>query len=178
MRIVAVFCVDIDTKKYWHKSDLSFLSYFSRSSIEELLCEFAVSAAESLELSPERKIFEHKDTQISCHRIGPLVTILVTDLEYPSRVVFELLHRLHQDPSESHLSTIITQCQDPYSVDAILRTQRQLDETLVIMHENVNKILQRGDNIDELVEKSANLSKQSKVFYKTARKYNKCCTIQ
>lgn len=178
MRIVAVFYVDKRTKSYIHKSELNFVSYFNRSSVRELLCEFALSASESLDQDPERKIFEHKDFLLCCHLIGDFVSVIVTDLEYPSRVIFELLRRIHADPSEVHLDTILNQCQDPYAVDALMRTQQQLEETLVIMHENVNKILQRGDDIDKLVEKSERLSIQSKAFYKVARSHNRCCVLQ
>ena len=178
MRIIAVFCVDTEQKKYRHKCELNFLSFFNRSSVEELLCEFALAASESLDQNPERKIFVHHDIHLCCHRIDNVVAIIATDLEYPSRASFELLQRVHDNTSDEHLATILKQCQDPFTVDAILHTQRRLDETLVIMHENVNKILQRGDQIDELVEKSARLSNQSKAFYKAARKHNRCCNIQ
>lgn len=178
MRIVAAFFVDKRTKSYVHKSELSFVSYFNRSSVKELLCEFVLSASESLDQDPERKIFEHQDFLLCCHLIGDSVAVVVTDLEYPTRVTFELLRRIHADPSEVHLATILSQCQDPYAVDALMRTQQQLDETLVIMHENVNKILQRGDDIDRLVEKSERLSTQSKAFYKAARSHNRCCVLQ
>jgi len=178
MRIVAAFCIHLECKSYLHKSELNFLSFFNRSSVEELLCEFAVAAAESLQHNPGRKIFQHTDMQICCHRIDSNVMVLFTDLEYPTRVTFDLLRRLHEDPSQNHLETILRQCQDPCTVDTILRTQQQLDETLVIMHENVTKILQRGDQVDDLVEKSASLSAQSKLFYKTATQHNSCCGIQ
>jgi len=52
-----------------------------------------------------------------------------------------------------------------------------LGETLVIMHENVDKVLGRGENIAELVEKSERLSASSKAFYKVARAHNTCCLI-
>lgn len=178
MRIVAIYYVDMLGKSYVYKNELNFLSYFHRSSAEELMHEFVMIACESLDVDPERKIFEHHDVQLFCHRIGSNVAVLVADLEYPSRVSFELLRRIHEDPSEEHLKMILTQCQDPYTVDALMHTQQQLDETLVIMHENINKILQRGDDIDKLVEKSARLSNQSKAFYKAARKQNRCCGIQ
>jgi len=178
MRIVAVFCIDVEKKKYWYKCDLSSFSYFNRSSINELLCEFATFAAESLDNDPERKTFEHRDFLLCCHRIGDLVTALFTDLEYPTRCTFELLRRVHEDASEEHMGIILTQCQHANTVDALTRAQCQLDETLVIMHENVTKILQRGDDIDALVEKSARLSVASKTFYKVARKHNRCCAVQ
>ena len=178
MRIVGVYYINTQLKEFRHSYDLSFISYFNRNSVHELLNEFALAAADSLEVEPCRKIFEHEDVILACHRVGPTVAIMATDLEYPSRISFELLRRVHEDSSDVHLSDIVKQCQDPATVDALIRVQQQLDETLVIMHENVNKILARGDSIDVLVEKSERLSQQSKMFYKVARKHNRCCNVQ
>lgn len=178
MRIIAVYYLSTSQREYRHFHDLSFISYFNRNSVHELLNEFVLAAGNSLDVDPCRKVFEHDDVIIACHRIGEAVAVLVTDLEYPSRISFELLRRVHEDSSDVHLSQIVQQCQDPGTVDALIRVQQKLDETLVIMHENVNKILARGDSIDLLVEKSEHLSKQSKMFYKVARKHNRCCHIQ
>ena len=178
MRLVAAYIVDTLQKKYLRKYDLTFVSYFTRDTVLELMHEFVISAADSMDQDPGRKIYEHTDIQICCHRIDTTIVILVTDLEYPSRVSFRMMNQLHEDPTEKHLETILNQCQDARNVDALYAVQRQLDETLVIMHENVNKILQRGDDIDALVEKSERLSQTSKTFYKVARKHNRCCTLQ
>jgi hypothetical protein len=36
-------------------------------------------------------------------------------------------------------------------------------------------LLKRGEKLDDLVQKSDELSTQSKMFYKTAKKNNQCC---
>ena len=38
-------------------------------------------------------------------------------------------------------------------------------------------VLERGEKLDNLVERSDELSKQSKLFYKQARKTNSCCVV-
>jgi len=178
MRILAVYYVSTSQKEYRHFHDLSFISYFNRNAVHELLNEFVLAAANSLCQDPCRKVFEHVNVILACHRVGEAAVVLVTDLEYPSRISFELARRVHEDSSDAHLSQIVQQCQDPGTVDALIRVQQQLDETLVVLHENVNKILARGDSIDLLVAKSEHLSQQSKMFYKVARKHNRCCHIQ
>lgn len=55
------------------------------------------------------------------------------------------------------------------------KLQRDLDETKIILHETISSLLQRGEKLDDLVAKSDDLSAQSKVFFKTARKTNQCC---
>ena len=178
MRIVAIYNIHLVDKNYHHKQNLGFVNFFHRSSVQALLDEFALHAASKLQ-NPERKIYEHSDFQFLCYRYGENACILITDLEYPSRVSFDLLnHAMHQDSSEKYLEYVVEQCQNPCTIDRLTKVQHQLDETLVIMHENVNRVLERGDSIDKLVEKSERLSQSSKMFYKVARKHNRCCHIQ
>mgnify|MGYP002344988255 CR=1 FL=1 len=50
-----------------------------------------------------------------------------------------------------------------------------MEETKVVLHESVNKLLSRQGDLDELVEKSKDLSLYSKQFYKNAKKMDKSC---
>tara|TARA_B110001450_G_C17606264_1_gene475240 strand:+ start:43 stop:570 length:528 start_codon:yes stop_codon:yes gene_type:complete len=174
MRIVGIYIIDIQNKTCQYKDALNFVNTFSRRAVKELMHEFAIHAAETL-LDPERKIFEHPDWSFSCQRFNDCAIVIVTDHEYPSRVAFELLRKLFDDPSESNLMHILETRQD--GTDAISRVKSSLGETLVIVHENIDKVIARGHDIDDLVEKSANLSASSKMFYKTAKKHNSCCCI-
>ncbi|WFD32780.1 hypothetical protein MSPP1_003831 [Malassezia sp. CBS 17886] len=60
--------------------------------------------------------------------------------------------------------------QDPRQADTILRVQQELDDTKIVLHNTIDSVLQRGEDLDKLVEKSGSLSQQSKMFYKSARK--------
>lgn len=66
--------------------------------------------------------------------------------------------------------------QDPTRVDRVLRVENQLADTKEILHRTIDKVLERGEKIDDLVAKSDHLSNQSKIFFKQAKKTNKCCT--
>ena len=73
-----------------------------------------------------------------------------------------------------------------------MKVQNELDETKQIVSETLEKILDRGQKLDDLVRYlflrinrsksdyslSNELSEQSKAFYKTAKKTNSwCCSI-
>jgi synaptobrevin family protein YKT6 len=58
-----------------------------------------------------------------------------------------------------------------------MRVQNDLDETKVILHETIEHMLERGQKLDELVDKTDKLSGTSKAFYKEARG-GTCCVIQ
>ena len=65
----------------------------------------------------------------------------------------------------------IQKYQDPNEADKICKIQKELDDTMNVMHSTIDKVLERGVKLDDLVEKSKDLSGQSKMFYKTARHY-------
>ena len=122
-----------------------------------------------------RKIFEHPPWQLVVLKQTDKTLVMVTDNEYTTSVTYEILMKLSTD--SSILQHVLAECQDPRTVSSLYRIRQQLDETLVIMHENVDKILQRSEDINQLVQKSERLSQTSKTFYKVARKHNRCCSI-
>lgn len=150
----------------------------------------------------QRQSVEHAGYVIHCHvrsdgRLGGTVT---TDREYPARVAFALLGQLLEDfcaqhgdsswmsPTTTTPETVfafpkaeiyLQQYQNPVQADKMTKIQRDLDATKQILHQSIDSVLERGVKLDDLVLKSTDLSAQSKVFYKTARKTNsRCCVIQ
>jgi len=75
------------------------------------------------------------------------------------------------------LKTYITQYQDPAQADSIVKIQKELDETKIVLHKTIESVLERGEKIDNLVAKSDGLSAQSKMFYTQAKKQNSCCVV-
>ncbi|RYR68093.1 hypothetical protein Ahy_A03g014561 isoform E [Arachis hypogaea] len=65
-----------------------------------------------------------------------------------------------------HWNPPSTYCQDPAEADKLLKIQRELDETKIILHKTIDSVLARGERLDSLVEKSSDLSaaSQSELF--------------
>ena len=64
-------------------------------------------------------------------------------------------------------------------MDKIAKIQSQLDETTEVMHKNIEHVLQRGENLGDLMDKTSALDAQTKLFVKSARKANRgCCSLQ
>lgn len=76
-----------------------------------------------------------------------------------------------------HACTPLTVLQDPVAADKLTKIQKDLDETKVILHQTIDSVLRRGEKLDTLVDKSADLSLASQMFYKQARKTNSCCRM-
>lgn len=94
------------------------------------------------------------------------------------------------------LKDYLVKYQDPHQADSIMKIQKELDETKIVLHKTIESVLQRGEKIDDLVAKSDGLSAQSKMFYSEffawlahsrkgytnigiaqAKKQNSCCTV-
>ncbi|BEJ10942.1 hypothetical protein CspHIS471_0103640 [Cutaneotrichosporon sp. HIS471] len=71
---------------------------------------------------------------------------------------------------EGTLATYLAKYQDPKQADTIMKVQAELDETKIVLHKTIESVLERGEKLDNLVERSNALSSQSKMFYKTAKK--------
>ena len=73
-------------------------------------------------------------------------------------------------------ASLLTRFQDPAQADQLTRIMNELEETKVVLHDTIEAALERGQKIDDLVSKSNDLSGSSKMFYKTAKKQNQCCS--
>lgn len=141
----------------------------------------------------QRQSIQHE--AYNCHvyvRKDGLGGIVVADQEYPQRVAFALITKLmdqyvkenrawkqHQGtPVEwPPLKKALADYQDPSKADKITAIQKELDQTTAVLTKTVENVLERGEKLDDLVNKSADLSSQSKVFYKQAKKTNSCCIV-
>ena len=144
----------------------------------------------------QRQSVEHEGYVVHCYvRSDGLGGTVTTDLEYPARVAFVLLGQLLEDFCAEHgdsWKTVTTpesvpflkadeylkKYQNPAEADKVTKIQRDLDETTQILHKTIDSVLERGVKLDNLVDKSNDLSAQSKLFYKQAKKTNSCCVIQ
>lgn len=71
----------------------------------------------------------------------------------------------------------VVRYQDPANADQLMRIQKSLDETKDVLHQTIDSVLARGEKLEDLVERSGELSAQSKLFYREAKKANSCCSV-
>lgn len=175
-------------------SDLSSFSFYQRGSVGEFMSFFTKTVAERTPQGQRQSIQENVYTAHIYNRRGAeqLAAVMIADQEYPVRPAFSLLTKLLDDfiakvPQSSfgtpaaisfpEVNTYLQKYQDPKQADAIMKVQQELDETKIILHKTIESVLQRGEKINDLVDRSNELSMQSKMFYKTAKKQNSCCVI-
>ncbi|KAH6904308.1 Longin-like domain-containing protein [Coprinopsis sp. MPI-PUGE-AT-0042] len=175
-------------------SDLSSFSFFQRGAIQEFMNFFTKTVTERTASGQRQSVQEKEYTFHVYNRGGPeqLAAVLICDQEYPVRPAYSLLTKALDDfsakvPQSSYsnpssisfpeLQIYVEKFQDPRQADTIMRVQQELDETKIVLHKTIESVLQRGEKLDTLVDRSEALSAQSKMFYKTAKKQNSCCTI-
>jgi hypothetical protein len=77
------------------------------------------------------------------------------------------------------LKDYIQKYQDPQQADSIMKIQKELDETKIVLHKTIESVLERGEKIDNLVQKSDGLSAQSKMFYtQVCQEYRKATRLE
>jgi len=116
----------------------------------------------------------------------------ITDKEYPEKAAFILLNNLLMDFREhfssdpyqyeetkgeanlnyENLAIFLKKWQDPTEADKLLKIEKELHEVKEIIHKNLSDLLKKGEQLDELMVKSKDLSKVSVDFYKKAKKQN------
>ncbi|KAL7510070.1 hypothetical protein ACHAXN_007021 [Cyclotella atomus] len=175
--------------------DLSSYGFFQRQGVKEMLTFFSKTFTKRTEPG-QRQSIAHESYVVHCYvRSDGLSGSVTTDAEYPARVAFVLLTQLLDEfvsssgdswksmPTSVDSTTFpaaeeyLVKYQDPASADKVTKIQNDLDETTQILHKTIDSVLERGVKLDSLVEKSDDLSRQSKMFYKQAKKTNSCCVI-
>ena len=176
--------------------DLSSYGFFQRQGVKEMLTFFSKTFTKRTEPG-QRQSISHESYVVHCYvRSDGLAGSVTTDAEYPPRVAFVLLTQLldeflsstgsdswkTMEPSTessnfTQLEDYLVKYQDPASADKVTKIQNDLEETTQILHKTIDSVLERGVKLDSLVEKSDDLSRQSKMFYKQAKKTNSCCVV-
>jgi synaptobrevin family protein YKT6 len=73
------------------------------------------------------------------------------------------------------LDDLLMKCKKTNEMDKITQVNIALDEVKEIMTRNIEEVLKRGDKIDDLIKKSAELSDDAKKFKDNAAKLNSIC---
>ncbi|KAJ3100098.1 palmitoyltransferase [Physocladia obscura] len=178
------------------ENDLMSFNYFQRGSVQEFLGFFIKTAVERTQRGMRQKIEEQQMYVGHVYvRSDGLAGVIVTDIEYPTRSAFTIVNKILDEfsakfpksqfagMSPANTSSVypelkeqLVKYQDPHAADPLLRVQRDLDETKIVLHKTMESLLNRGEVLDDLVQRSDQLSSQSKMFYKTAKSTNSCCT--
>ncbi len=74
-----------------------------------------------------------------------------------------------QELPYKNLEEFLKNWQDPAEADKVYKIKTDLAEVKDIMHNNMNDLIERGETLEVMMEKSKDLSKMSTDFYKKAK---------
>ncbi|XP_072981138.1 VAMP-like protein YKT61 [Typha angustifolia] len=174
-------------------SDVSHFGYFQRNAAKEFILFVGRTVAKRT-APGQRQSVQHEEYKVHSYNQNGICAVAFMDDHYPVRSAFSLLNKVLDEYQKvfgeswratqtdatqpwPYLNDALAKFQDPAEADKLLKIQRDLDETKIILHKTIDSVLERGEKLDSLVEKSSDLSAASQMFYKQAKKTNQCCTI-
>ena len=179
--------------------ELSFISFMKRGTLKDSLnfgartCVNRMTKLQSIKLDlPELEnliVWAHIDDR-------NIASVIVTEKDYPesaAKIVLKKLvkefHAQYPKFDEDEVSTdqnlslpkfdeFIQKYQNPEEADKLLKVEKDLSEINTIMNKTMKDMLERGENLDDLVKQSEDISFLAKQFHEKSRKANtKCCSI-
>lgn len=176
--------------------ELSSFSFFHKSTIKEHI-RFHSRTIVSRTPMGRRQSVEFEQNLGNCHvwvhPQGVGIAVLA-DAEYPMRVAFQMISEIVRRFLEenagkwenatgdlnlpwAHGEELFNKFQNPAEADKITKIEKELDEVKDVVLKSMDDILKRGENLDQLMQKSSDLSNTSYQFYRTAKKNNQCCKM-
>ena len=175
-------------------TDVAEFGFFQRASVREMLIFISRTVAKRTPVGARQSV-QQDAYMVHVSNKNGLTAVCVVDEEYPSRSAFcvlgKMIDEFEETPGNANwrattsdseqasemLEGMLVKYQDPSAADKILKIQRELDDTKVVLHKTIDSVLARGEKLDNLVDKSTDLSLASQMFYKQAKKQNQCCTM-
>jgi synaptobrevin family protein YKT6 len=179
--------------------NLEHISYFKRSYAKEFIRLLAREFIKSHDTNETFLTMDHVNLNYN-YKINMLTEdnkyyyVIITNINYNIKLAryilceianeFKKLILLIQIPKyitndmniqHQNLTTLIDKYSNPTQDEKIIRITNELENLTQIMKNNIDKVLVRDLKINELLEKTNNLSIQSNEFKKSASKLNKCC---
>jgi synaptobrevin homolog YKT6 len=140
--------------------DLTSYSRFTRGSVSEFMSLFSKTVAERTRPGQRQDVEEQSYTFHAYARTEGVAGIIISDHEYPALVAHQLLGKIldeftskfpqsawastHQTVPFPLLKEYIQKYQDPQQADSIMKIQKELDETKIVLHKTIESVLERG----------------------------------
>ncbi len=150
--------------------------YFERNTVKEFIIFFSKLVLSKCNINTETTI-NHNNYVIYCFKNLNNTCCIVCDKEYPKHTAFNIISDiLNNQYNTCYIEMQINEYQNPTNINKIYKIQGELTEIKSVLHITINNLLERGEKLEDIVEKSNQLSYASKEFYKKTKNSN-CCFI-
>lgn len=176
-----------DNPKLIHISyELSSFGFFERFTIKDV-CYCAIM--ESIKRCQVGRFYSLEYDNYICYSYLTPEKIAVSCIagnEYPLRVINKFFldtlqiytnNSNNESTLKSDMDKLLQSYQDITKIDKILLIKTELDETKKICQDTMEKLLIRGDELNDLIKRTEYLNEGSKSFVIETRKLNSCCIL-
>lgn len=178
----------------YQEYDVSSFNFLTRHYALEIFNFLSRSLCDSKNTKEDKHILVHNQYVFHVLKVVDIVAVVVTSSDYLDGIAFSLAKKtiyqlLDEYPKVISLTTVDTYIKsdsikqlfilykNQLQASKIHKIQHNLDETLSITTNLLEKILERGQKLDDLVEQSNDLSNSTRVFYKKTKELNRCCIL-
>lgn len=175
---------------------LESFGFFEKGSVREF-CIFSSRECTKRCDGGTSNVIQHKGYRVFVRKfLSGLTIACVADIEYPNNCASGFMNKcvtlFHEKyPNENtylniakdtnldvpRLESTLFDCQNPKNADQITAIQKDLEETKAIVEKNIEALFQRGEKLEDLIEKSEDLSFQSKLMLEKAEEMNSSCCV-
>ena len=188
--------VDNKVYLYTREFDVSKWGWLERGSVKDMMKFFTRNSLESMKKG-QRYTIAHEGGY-NVHAVVSdrdyFAVLAFTDVDYPRRVAYKCLEDALQafqdnigdkwkDKKDDKLEfaafeAIFNKYKVATKIDKLTLANMKVDETKAVLLDNMKTLLERQEKLDDMVQKSDDLSLKSKAFFKNTEKMNsKCCTL-
>jgi len=178
MTVYAIIRQDIHTEKIIkEKFNLERFSIFTAGTVKNFIRSICKDISKRLPKDAELREIREKMNQDTNIKIIIQVKaenriFVITDGDYNSSVAYKLMGKCFES---NNYDGLINEYKNWETKDQLKKIEGELEKCNAIVLEGLSNILERGESLSDLVAKSENLSLQTKILFKAAKKKNSCC---
>jgi len=174
MKLYSIILFDNNNKIISEAYNLSHFGYFERSTVKEFIIFFTNLISTRINTNTKNTVKQNIYV-IYCYKNTNNTCCIVCDEEYPEQPAFYIINEILQKQfSTPELEKLIIKYADPKETNKIYKIQGELSNIKEVLNQTIDSLLERGEKLEDMVEKSDNLSHLSKEFYKKTKE-NNCC---
>jgi synaptobrevin family protein YKT6 len=180
MKLYAILVFDEKFTLEYSNYNLDDFSFFYRMSIKASIERVLSELVKHFETNNYYKINEtiEKHNFVVYTLTTTKFYIAITDDEYPQRIAFTYLDKLRNlQFNKIEFDNIFSHYCDANETDKILKLKGEVNETKDVVLDSIDKLLERGESIDELLQRTEKLKTTSDLFRIRTREMNSCCIL-
>lgn len=179
MKLYALLVYDEKQKLVYKNYNLEDFLIFYRPKIKETIEEFSREIIKNVKKDSRYKI-NQKNEDFDIVIYGSTFSkyyIAITDPKYPQRTAFTLINTINTIKNTADLDNLFETYQNPQTTDKVSLIQQEMDDVKVILLDSIEKLLERGESMDDLLNRTYELNIDSDIFKRKAKDLNSCCVI-